>query len=86
MREKDITSEVDQLPRKSERLTTHGMWTAVNLKTDRAVSLPSSNHPHGHYRSPILHPDDVDLSSVMEAHALVESGSAGGKVVVSVSR
>ncbi|MDU0312488.1 zinc-dependent alcohol dehydrogenase family protein [Phycicoccus sp. M110.8] len=33
---------------------------------------------------PILHPDGYDLATVMDAHALVESGSASGKVVVTV--
>jgi hypothetical protein len=34
---------------------------------------------------PILDPGVFDLSSVMDAHALVESGSARGKVVVTVA-
>jgi len=35
---------------------------------------------------PILHPDGYDLATVLDAHALIESGSAGGKVVVTVTR
>jgi NADPH2:quinone reductase len=35
---------------------------------------------------PILDPNGYDLASVMDAHARVESGSAGGKVVVTVTR
>ena len=34
---------------------------------------------------PILHPNGYDLATVMDAHALVESGSASGKVVVTVT-
>ncbi len=34
---------------------------------------------------PILAPQTFDLGSVMDAHALVESGTAGGKVVVMVA-
>jgi NADPH:quinone reductase-like Zn-dependent oxidoreductase len=34
---------------------------------------------------PILDPHVYDLASVMDAHALVESGSAKGKVVVTVA-
>ncbi len=35
---------------------------------------------------PILDPNGYDLASVMDAHARVESGSAGGKVIVTVTR